>query len=319
MQLAKRATPQHFGEGMPRKTILFLISFILAVASACQTSPSPLSTTDITPTTLTASPTIAPALTTSTPYFSTYLTRVAQQDRDRINELLTTNAGCVLPCWWGITPGLTTLTEADRLMRELGAFGSVLKAQQWRLPDGSVTHEVGFDLVDPRESISIQFGVQNNIIQSLLIKVYEVGEPLDFRYWDTYSLTHIFEKYGKPDRIWLKNTPFVIEPPASDITLYGLFVFYDDLKILIVYPGITKIEDPMLICPNLEERQIDGMELYLVNASQEVALEEYAGFILDRQEYMLPIEEASGLSVPKFYEFFLSGNRCFETPRKIWH
>lgn len=304
---------------MPRKTILFLIPFILAVVSACQIAPSPLSTISVTPTTLTASPTIAPALPTSTPDFSAYLTRVAQQDQDRINELLSTNAGCDLPCWWGIKPGITKLTEADRLMRELGAFGSVLKEQRWRLPDGSVTHEVGFDLVDPRESISIQFGVQNNIIQSLLIKAYEVGEPLDFRYWDAYSLNHIFEKYGKPDRVWLKNTPFVVEPPASDVTLYGLFVFYDDMKFLIVYPGITKVGDPMLICPNFENGQINGVELYLVNASQETKLEEYAGYILDTQEYMLPIEEASGLSVPKFYEFFLSGNRCFETPRKVWH
>lgn len=308
---------------MPQKTTLSLILFMVIVISACQATPSSLST--MTPTMLIASPTNIPTQPISTPDLSAYLTRVAQIDQNRINELITTNAGCNLPCWWGITPGLTTLSETDRLMRELGAFGSALRNQGVRLPDGSALHEVGFDLANPRESISIQFGEKNDIVQSLHIDISAFAgnqeDALDFRYWDNYSLNQIFEKYGKPDRVWLKNTPFVIEPPPSDMALYGLFVFYDNLKFLLIYSGIAKIEDPIFICPNFDENgQVGDMNIHLVSPSKEIALEEYAGFKLDRQEEsMLPIEEATGFSVSEFYSLFLSGTRCFETPLKIWH
>lgn len=306
---------------MLRKTMLFPFLFTLAAVSACQAMPLPLSTmtvTPVTPTILTALPTIAFARPTGTPDFSAYLTRVAQQDQGRINELLMTNAGCDLPCWWGITPGLTTLAEVDKLTKELGAFGSVLEGQEFRLPDGLITRYVGFDRFHSSESIDIGLGAKNDIIQSINIErdVTIREEKISRIYWNAYSLNHIFEKYGKPDRIWVKNFPSIRKSSTVNITM---FVFYDKLKFLIVYSMDTKIADPMLICPTFDDGQIGRFNLYILSLSQDVTLEKYAGIVLDAEEYMLPIEEAAGVSVSEFYEFFLSGNECFETPRGIWH
>lgn len=303
---------------MLRKIMLFLFLFTLAAVSACQVTPLSLSTmvvTPVTPTTLTASPTIAPALSTSTPDFSAYLTRIAQQDQDKINELLMTNAGCDLPCWWGITPGLTTLAEVDKLMKEMGAFGSVLEGQEFRLPDGLITRYVGFDRFHSSERIDIGFGAKNTIIQSIKIErdVTIREEKISRIYWNAYSLKRIFEKYGKPDRVWVKNFPSIRDSPTSDIMM---FVFYDKLKFLIVYSMSVKTANPMLICPNFEDGQIGRFNLYILAPSQNITLEKYAGFAFDMEEYMLPIEEASGLSTQKLYEFLLSGNGCFEIPRE---
>ncbi len=35
----------------------------------------------------------------------------------RLQDLLKTNAGCRLPCWWGITPGKTTWDEAEEYLK----------------------------------------------------------------------------------------------------------------------------------------------------------------------------------------------------------
>lgn len=304
---------------MQQKIILFLFLFTLSTAPACQATLLPLSTMATTPVkliTLTASPVITPALPTSTPDFSAYLTRVAQQDQDRINELLMTNSGCDLPCWWGITPGLTTTTKVDKLMKELGAFGSVLEGQEFRLPDGSIAHHVGFDRFHSSERIDISFSDQNNIIQSIGIERNDTlrEENISRIYWNAYSLNRIFEKYGQPDRVWIQNIPSIRESPIRHIRM---FVFYDKLKFLIVYSMFAKIADP--ICPVFDDGQISRFNLYILALSQDVTLEEYAGIVPDTEEYMLPIEEALGLSVSEFYKFFLSGNKCFETPLGIRH
>lgn len=303
---------------MSRKIILFPILFMLTVVSACQTAPSPVSPATIPPTTLTVSPTIAHSLATSTPDFSAYKTRVAQQDQDRINELLMTNSGCDLPCWWGIKPGITELADVDKLMKELGAFGSVLEGKEYRLPDGTLARYVGFDRFNSGESIDIGFGIQNNVIQSVKIErnVSFGDEKIPGIYWNAYSLNHIFEKYGKPDKIWVKNFPSILESSTVDITI---FVFYDKLKFMIAYSMHVKITDPILVCPRFDDGQIARFNLYMVPSSQDITLEEYANFVPERLEYTLPIEEASGLSIQKFYDSLLSGNGCIETPREIWH
>jgi len=318
VQVAKYASPYHSGENMLRKAILFLVLFVLAVVSACRTVPSPVSPTTVPPATLTESSTIALPLVTSTSDFSAYKTRVAQQDQDRINELLMTNSGCDLPCWWGIKPGITELADVDRLMKELGAFGSVLEGKEYRLPDGTLAREVGFDRFYSSESISIIFGIQNNSIQSIKVErnVSFGDETIPKIYWKAYSLNHIFEKYGKPDKIWVKNYPSILASSTDDITI---FVFYDKLKFMIAYSMHVEITDPMLICPSFDDGQIGRFNLYIVSSSQNITLEEYANFVPDREEYTLPIEKVSGLSIQEFYDSLLSGHGCVETPRKIWH
>jgi hypothetical protein len=303
---------------MLRKTIGFLISFILAAAAACSPAPLPISTATITPTAPIASPIITLVLPTSTPDFSAYKTRVAQQDQKRINELLMTNAGCDLPCWWGIKPGLTTPAEADKLMKELGAFGSVLENQEFRLPDGSLARYVGFDRFNSSESIDIGFGIQNNIIQSIHIErnVTIKEENIARMYWSAYSLHRIFKKYGKPDRIWVQNYPPI---RASDTKHIRMFVFYDVVKFFMIYSLSVPLKDPIRICPTFEDGQIGRFDLYIISSSQEITLDEYVGGVLDGLEYILPIEEVSGLSVSSFYELILSKNGCFETRREIWH
>lgn len=296
---------------MLRKAIGFLILFILAIAAACGPAPLPISTATIMPTVPIVSPTITLVLSTNTPDFSAYKTRVAQQDQEKINELLMTNADCDLPCLWGIKPGLTPLAEVDKLMKELGAFGSVLENQKFQFPDGSLARYVGFDRFHSSESLDIAFGVQDNIIQSIRIErnVTIKEESVSRIYWSAYSLNHIFEKYGKPDRIWVQNYPPI---RASDRKAIRIFIFYDELKSLMIYSLFVPITEPMRICTTFEDGQISRFNLYLVAPSQEITLDEYAGSVLDGLEYTSSIEEATDLSVSNFYEVLLSGNGCFE-------
>lgn len=47
-----------------------------------------------------------------TPTFTPVATLSIEQEGTLLSSLLANNGGCELPCWWGITPGLTGVVEA---------------------------------------------------------------------------------------------------------------------------------------------------------------------------------------------------------------
>ena len=51
-----------------------------------------------------------------TPSPTSYPRLSREEAKPRIIEMLQTNAGCRLPCWWGITPGKTRWEEVHALL-----------------------------------------------------------------------------------------------------------------------------------------------------------------------------------------------------------
>src|SRR5688572_13990138 len=54
-------------------------------------------------------------------------TMTTDEAKRLVRDLLENNAGCKLPCWWGITPGKTTWSEARQILekasRHIGVAG----------------------------------------------------------------------------------------------------------------------------------------------------------------------------------------------------
>lgn len=70
--------------------------------------------------TATASPSITPSVTAYiTPAVTPDLGQPVIAAMARIDELAATNGGCEYPCFWGITPGVTTLDEARQIIEPL--------------------------------------------------------------------------------------------------------------------------------------------------------------------------------------------------------
>jgi len=77
-------------------------------------TPTPSLTPTLTPTpTSTSTPT-----PTATPTLTPLPTLPLQDAKNLVQELFETNRGCLLPCWWGITPGQTTWGEARQFLEQ---------------------------------------------------------------------------------------------------------------------------------------------------------------------------------------------------------
>ncbi|HWQ46500.1 MAG TPA: hypothetical protein VN376_06510 [Longilinea sp.] len=92
-----------------------IITTILCLAFLSSCGLAPVETP-----TETTSPSITPSVTA-------YITPAVTPDPDqpvlaamaRIDELNMTNGGCTYPCFWGITPGVTTLAEARSIIEPI--------------------------------------------------------------------------------------------------------------------------------------------------------------------------------------------------------
>lgn len=77
---------------------------------------------------------ITPSKTTE-PTASPTLT--AEETLRFIEQMQRINGGCRLPCWWGITPGITTLDEARQVFTPLRHYRSTRGIVGFSYPDYS--------------------------------------------------------------------------------------------------------------------------------------------------------------------------------------
>jgi len=107
--------------------------------------------------------------------------------------LLHLNDLCKLPCWIGITPGVTTYEQARAIVRNVYGDRLIIIAGQC---------ESDFCIADPQTSIDdfeVGFEVYNDIITYIYVTFY---------YWKTgYSVSTkgIFGIFGNPNYLTLKD------------------------------------------------------------------------------------------------------------------
>mgnify|MGYP000415724930 CR=1 FL=1 len=312
-----------------------LLVFLVACCSPSVTqltpSPTPVkvsATITLTPTPTVVTVTPTPALRVSTPTPSpthtptkpptlTPLPTLTQKERDiQILQLLQTNGGCSLPCWWGISPGTTTWDTARQLFVSMG---SKVPTQSHR--DGSIKHEISFDLLESDMYVDIHISQRDGLIESIKVMSESYIEPIAFQSaWELYSLKQVLTVYGKPSRVWVQLAAGPVRPEST--MGYGLWLFYDQLGFLIQYGGTgLKVQPLYHVCPTTQGQ--GGMvyiQLVLRAVENDVPLETLAGVTEEWLPYLLPIEEAAGLSVTEFYTLFRTENDmpCFDTPRDLW-
>jgi hypothetical protein len=108
-----------------------------------------------------------------------------------VSELLKTNAGCQLPCWWGITPGKTSWQEANQF---LGVFARAID-----LEDRGQGYQIGIvQISSPIDvpyitTLNQTYGIRDGIIETIDTYNYELAT------W--YDLPNILNIYGRPDEI----------------------------------------------------------------------------------------------------------------------
>jgi hypothetical protein len=162
-------------------------------------------------------------------------------------EMLQANGGCDLPCWWGITPGATSVQDAQQVFL---AYGKPVGIPWWssdqpRYLVGAFGQHIPvlFDYV-----VEHEFSAEGDIVSCLRV----VGEPPVWASysqrlnsdWQRYSLSAVLTRLGSPSQV----SVFHDHPTCGDA--YQLRVLYDDLGIKISYDGVVNREaGTVTICP----------------------------------------------------------------------
>ena len=264
--------------------------------------PSDTSTALVTPTPIPiSSATDAASHLTATPLPQPTLDATARIAL--LREMLRTNGGCELPCWWGVVPGKTT-AEA-RLTQFRGYGGSHFVVPHPTLEyDYSVAED--FDVKDGIvRGISVGGGTANYVYSSVFAAD-----------WQRYTLRQMLTRHGKPSAVSLQVAVLCMEGGCGD-PIYRLFVVFDHAGIAVSYYGSAKDTDPVKICPNPDNIHAISLDLQAPDDPRPILELEH----LDPLELPLirSLPEVSTLTLDSFYETFkASDTACFTVPAKYW-
>ncbi len=255
-------------------------------------SPVPATATATRPLTSTPRPTAT--LTRTPPPTLPAETRVAL-----VREMLRTNGGCDLPCWWGIVPGKTTVQEF--LSNPRTEYGR----SSFYVPQLSV----------PRDyHLYFSFVRQNGVIESIEV-VGDFGygstmSQLAVQDWQRYSLAQVLTHYSVPSQVWLSFAPAM---ERGAIPRYGLTLDYDQLGFLIYYEGPAGVwlegsETKAQACPVFQQMAIIDLRLR--------PTETYSDTGDLAKEGIYTLRQATGMSLEEFHKTFRDENSgtCLRIP-----
>jgi hypothetical protein len=189
----------------------------------------------------------------------------------QVKDLLISNSGCDLPCWWGIVPGVTKIKELESFLYGLGAKYSLYEES-----GANLYYTGGFDL--DREGVfnNIAFQEIDGVVFAIIIDASGLNNSPNFKLvWKSFSPETILQRYGAPTRIWVSSISSVHEGTPGNTMPYSIWLFYDNLDVLIRYGGLVVYENTYKMCPvfNHQGNLSDDIDIYLQSHDEENPLE----------------------------------------------
>jgi hypothetical protein len=241
-----------------------------------------VSSTETSTPTLTSTPTFIPRPTADLPQ----VPRLNDEEKiEKYIELLETNAGCKLPCWWGIVPGQTSWQEARRFLVRVANRVS---------NDPEFPREVDFlvpEYIFPVH-LSHRYYVEDEIIQ--IIQVHNGMLPV-------YTIPDILNEYGKPDEVYIALD---WEPGRDDLPLLIMLLFRD--QGIMTYYGTQGVEQSTRIRACFDHELSADLRLWSPENSTSFSFV-YNEFTLMYQNSYHSIEEITTLDKDAFYDLFSQG------------
>jgi len=217
-------------------------------------------------------------------------------------QMYEANNICSLPCWWGITPGVSTWTEAQQYIDHFNpshSFG-VEKVTNFRIPITKSTQSEMYRwyvwLPDADTSATVYFEVENNVV--IAIRVTQDLFTLFF------PLHKFLERSDKPDKVLVYISDRDKNNGTYDATLY---LVYEQKHVLVSYVfwGSETTE-----AINLCLQHLSPQEMHLWSSGVEISTD---------LSPLKPLDEFSDLNPNSFYERFKSKNhQCFEMSKNAW-
>lgn len=283
-----------------------------------------LSFSTITPThspTVTRQHTASPVLTntqkssrvTTLPRKTPLPTLSEDESRSAVTDLFENNAGCRLPCWWGLVPGKTLWTDAEHFLSQfalfMGKYYPVRSENQFY---------VDVQIPTPLKQVDSSWVDISYLTQDYFVKdgAIETIEIFNYDLVPAYSITNFLQMYGQPDGVWIRT--FREEEQNSQPFLVDFF--YENQGILMEYSGgeLVDLGDRLRNCL---DKQVDSPFIYLWSPDKPLTFEEATETFLDTENSPepIPVKDATGIDTEEFYEnILISGVSCIETPKELW-
>lgn len=323
-----------------RYILMLDLMFILVMFTGCKQSLEGATTPSVNITTIpirTVSPTATMRVTLTPTFTNTSIpqstssiepTLPAESARQRLLKLLATNAGCRLPCLWGITPGKSSYLDARSMLMPLNGIAENKYSQTIRAGAISPLYVEGEDL---RLYTRIAYlydsdGIVDRIdfrAEEQQKTVYPDGN-LMFNpvYASTsfaertayYSLSHVLTEQGIPTSVMVKFSGLSGSVIAGGLEIVLL---YPNQGIWINYVTTMYNRDHIKAgCP-----AIANVHMNLYPPGDPFSFYD----LLDTTDWgvteatYMPIEEVTSMSVEEFYKTFRNPtDACLETPSNIW-
>lgn len=234
-----------------------------------------------------------------------------------------------MPCVWGLTPGITTTAERQKILVPYTEFSepdfSFGKSDEWRNPGG-----FGVEVI--KDDISITLGLIYYETDSLIEILSLVARPQrdqkavfgDSTYSNLtkyYSLPQLLSNYGLPSDVLVisfPHDPFV----KADYDPFSIVVIYEELGIMAEYISpAQRVGDQSRGCPGQSY-----LTLRTWDTKKNISLKKIAsiaagdGISDTAYDHFLPIQDATSMSISDFYNTFKEpdNNQCLEVPSNLW-
>ena len=291
---------------------LALLSLISCKVKASATEPVMISTN-------TRLPQLTPTSTNTKTVIETTSTIFPTLDPDsayvELEKLFSVNR-CELPCWWGIKPGITSISEAET---KLNGYYKIAPSKVIR--DGLLLY------------LSVSILQQENTPLVGLIRVVEqvlrevtggyeraYDQQVYADLLGVYSLKSILNSYGRPTDIFATVEIYNSEANAPDFMM--IWLLYPEKGFIAKYTANAELNNDIVMgCPT---KSFFTLWLFPLDKNRDYEqlrqLDPDLGYIFPTlSERTKPVSEAFGISVDEFYEMFAESNDpCLETPYNIW-
>jgi hypothetical protein len=216
-------------------------------------------------------------------------TLTADEEGTLLSTLLLTNAGCELPCWWGLQPGVTTEQEAWELIQAY--------ALEWEISDVDFrTFGLGYPLagVDHRfRDVGVRLWINEGIVKLVEvdgIRRRDDSQTMFVKDWQNYSPAAIIGRYGRPELVEFSK--------VENSSYYQLTLAYDSLGIQMTYilPFTVTDAGKRQICFGLDTIDYIYPSLYVLHQSDELPIK----LLVSRQDAHASWEETTGQTLDDF-------------------
>jgi hypothetical protein len=231
-------------------------------------------------------------------------TLLPETKHENLLNLILTNGGCDFPCWWGVQPS-APIQDTYGLHSILGEYPESY--------DSKFLYSISLDGLNLSDLL-VEFFIENEIVQRIEVNLMYPSRLTSYieTLSNSFSISSVFLKYGKPTRVVLQVKPR--SEKDSPIT-YSLLILYGDKGFSIQYDGLVNAEEPISICPYIDDYHLEYISLYLQDSQSMIDLQE----ILQQNHY-LPIDSVTAMNLEDFFQAYSSNNEqtCFETSLIYW-